>query len=233
MPQPERDEVHAEQDVLLVELIVQDLLGAWLSPVQPRGVCLGHMSVVDIVIVDASQVAAVDLPPGQVLVAAGVERGLVVGIKLDAEDGKVARVPVRKGPLLPPDEYLDREASVHADRDYLLAIIREYQVEDSSFVLRGEHDEGLQRLRVPDMDGGVHVDLAGGGDPEERVLGNCRDFEFVALVEGLCLATRIVHHPNTRRVVQNILLASSVNAVVFDRLLLLQQVLVVCPQDAG
>jgi hypothetical protein len=99
-------------------------------------------------------------------------------------------------------------------------------------VLGWEHDQGLQRLRVPDVYQRVDVDLTCGSDSEEGMLGNGRYFELMPLIESLLPPIGIVDYSNTRRVVQNVLLARCMDAIIFDRLLLLQQVLVVCPQNA-
>lgn len=107
MTKPERYEVHAQQDVLLIHLIFQNLLRRGLSLVKPSSVGPGNIRVEHIVIVDTGQVASIDPPLSEVLVPTGVERRLIIRIELDTKYGEVSRVSVGYRSSLSPNEYLN------------------------------------------------------------------------------------------------------------------------------
>lgn len=77
------------------------------------------------------------------------------------------------------------------------------------------------------------IDLTSSDYTQERVLGDGRDLKFVSLVEGLLPLDGVVHDSEPRHVVHDLLLAGGVQGVVRDRLVLLQQILVVVAEDPG
>mmetsp|Transcript_34024 Transcript_34024/g.33186 ORF Transcript_34024/g.33186 Transcript_34024/m.33186 type:complete len:209 (+) Transcript_34024:732-1358(+) len=183
---------------------------------------------------DAGEVVAFDFPPGHVLVAAGDELGGVVGVELDGEDGEGPRVPEGQRPVLLPVEQLQRERLVHPHRQQQVPIPRKAQMQNPSLVRRLQDHQRLQSVRIPNVDGGVDVDLSGGDDGLEGVPSDGGDLQRVALVERLLVLGGVVQHPEPRREVRKELRTDLVLLVVFYvHLGLFEDFVVVGAEDLG
>ena len=77
----------------------------------------------------------------------------------------------------------------------------------------------------------VQVHFSGCYNSQIWVSGNCRDLEFVALVELLFSLANVIHNRNTSSIVNHLLLTSRMQWIILNRRLLPQQVLVICPQN--
>ena len=95
-----------------------------------------------------------------------------------------------------------------------------------------QNNQCLHSLCVPNMDQRVDVDLSSCHNPEERMFGQSRYLQLMPLIEVLHFFICVIHYSYSRRVVDEILVASSMDLVILNRLLLLEQILVVTTQDS-
>jgi len=83
------------------------------------------------------------------------------------------------------------------------------------------------------MDVWVGVDFSCRHDSQIWMLGNRRNLELVPLVESLLSLARVIDNSIPTCVVDDILLTTRMNRIVFDWLLLLEKVLIVSSKNSG
>lgn len=175
---------------------------------------------------------ALDPPLSEMLVAARVKAAVIVGIESDTKDRVVARISEGNRSLLPPEEDLHREGSIHSDRNEFPSISRKGQVENPALVGGTEDHKRLHGVGIPDVDQRLDVHLPCRNNAVPGVLGDAGDLQLVALVESLHPPVRVQDNPDPRRVVGDVLLAGNVHGIVVDWLLLLQLVCVASAEDS-
>ena len=156
------------------------------------------------------------------LVATGNENWIVIWIELDSKYRVVSSVPESQGSILLPDENLNTKCTVHANTNNFLSICWKDKVKHSALMSCVQNNQCLHSLCVPNMDQRVNVDLSSCHNPEERMFGQSRYLQLMPLIEVLHFFICVIHYSYSWRVVDKILVASSMDLVILYRLLLLE-----------